>query len=108
MVPRPRSASSSARSNGFGKGFHQLPVGARVVLPAEDRASGHGELRAGAPDVGDVLLADAPVHLDEEILVQLLPELREKKEMKPDTVARLDKALDEFGGIFQATGATRL
>src|SRR6187431_1925860 len=77
VVPRPRSASSSARSNGFGKGLHQLPVGARVVLPAEDLASGHGELRAGAPDVGDVFLADAAVHLDEEILVQLLPELRD-------------------------------
>ena len=39
---------------------------------------------------------------------ELLPELREKKEMKPDIQARLDKALDEFGGIFQPSGATRL
>jgi F-type H+-transporting ATPase subunit alpha len=39
---------------------------------------------------------------------ELLPELKEKKEMKPDIQARLDKALDEFGGIFQPSGATRL
>jgi F-type H+/Na+-transporting ATPase subunit alpha len=39
---------------------------------------------------------------------ELLPELKEKKEMKADIQARLDKALDEFGGIFQPTGATRL
>ena len=39
---------------------------------------------------------------------ELLPELEEKKEMKPDIQARLDKALDEFGGIFQSSGATRI
>jgi F-type H+-transporting ATPase subunit alpha len=39
---------------------------------------------------------------------EVLPELKEKRELKPDLQARLDKALDEFGGIFQPTGATRL
>jgi F-type H+/Na+-transporting ATPase subunit alpha len=38
----------------------------------------------------------------------LLPELEEKKEMKPELQKRLDKALDEFGGIFQPSGATRI
>ena len=38
-LPRPRSASSSARSNGFGKSLHELPVGPRIILPAEDRAA---------------------------------------------------------------------
>ena len=91
-------------------GRHGVDDAGREVHPRAGRRAQHRVARGDR----QLPVEDVPRYATELIEFlktkhsDLLPELKEKKEMKPEIQARLDKALDEFGGIFQPTGATRI